>query len=425
MWAMSDFVENSVDNVKHTIIEGALLTVLIVFLFLGSWRSTVITGLTLPISVISTFIFLYALGFTLNYMTLMALSLCIGLLIDDAIVVRENIVRHIHLGKDHYAAAREGTRRDRAGGAGDDAVDRRGVRADRVHGRHRRQVLLSVRHHRRGGRAGVAVRQLHAGPDAVGRVARPAGRRARAAAGRADTAALRTPDGPRAPHLRSVAASGTLAPQDHARDRGGEFCHCDPDRRCGRHRNDAGVGPELYVGAADDAGGFEPRLRQRARQAGRGGAAGVQGDRRDRHRHRGRGHAQHRGDEPEARAAQRAQAGAEGPRAGDPATRRQHSRRRAQGRLEPADLRRAARQQRSRDEPRDHRPQEQGAADPRRHRYRDLGQGRHAGAFGATEARARRRVRHHVRAARHDAARDGRWRELRATGSRRTARTTR
>ena len=107
--AMSDFVEHSVDNVKHTIIEGALLTVLIVFLFLGSWRSTVITGLTLPISVIATFIALYAFGFTLNYMTLMALSLCIGLLIDDAIVVRENIVRHIHMGKDHYTAAREGT----------------------------------------------------------------------------------------------------------------------------------------------------------------------------------------------------------------------------------------------------------------------------------------------------------------------------
>ena len=114
-------------------------------------------------------------------------------------------------------------RRDRAGGAGDDAVDRRGVRADRVHGRHRRQVLLSVRHYRRGRGAGVAVRQLHAGPDAVGRVARPAGRRARAAADRADTAALRAPDGPRAPHLRPVAAPGALAPQDHARDRGGEL----------------------------------------------------------------------------------------------------------------------------------------------------------------------------------------------------------
>jgi len=109
LWAMSDFVENSVNNVKHTIIEGALLTVLIVFLFLGSWRSTVITGLTLPIAVIATFIALFTFGFTLNYMTLMALSLCIGLLIDDAIVVRENIVRHLQMGKDHYTAAREGT----------------------------------------------------------------------------------------------------------------------------------------------------------------------------------------------------------------------------------------------------------------------------------------------------------------------------
>ncbi len=109
MWAMADFVAQSVNNVKTTILEGAALTVLIVFLFLGSWRSTVITGLTLPIAVIATFIAIYALGFTLNYMTLMALSLCIGLLIDDAIVVRENIVRHIQMGKDHYIAAREGT----------------------------------------------------------------------------------------------------------------------------------------------------------------------------------------------------------------------------------------------------------------------------------------------------------------------------
>ena len=109
MWAMADFVEHSVNNVKTTIIEGAALTVLIVFVFLGSWRSTVITGLTLPIAVIASFSAIHAFGFTLNYMTLMALSLCIGLLIDDAIVVRENIVRHIHMGKDHYTAAREGT----------------------------------------------------------------------------------------------------------------------------------------------------------------------------------------------------------------------------------------------------------------------------------------------------------------------------
>ena len=107
--SVADEVEKGVNRVKSTILEGAGLTVLIVFLFLHSWRSTIITGLTLPISVIATFIALYGFGFTLNNLTLMALSLCIGLLIDDAIVVRENIVRHIHMGKDHYSAAREGT----------------------------------------------------------------------------------------------------------------------------------------------------------------------------------------------------------------------------------------------------------------------------------------------------------------------------
>jgi len=109
LYANSDFVKGSLDGVKHTLIEGGLLTVFIVFLFLRSWRSTVITGLTLPIAVISTFIALYAFNFTLNFMTMMALSLCIGLLIDDAIVVRENIVRHLRMGKSHATAAREGT----------------------------------------------------------------------------------------------------------------------------------------------------------------------------------------------------------------------------------------------------------------------------------------------------------------------------
>lgn len=109
LWAESEWVENSLNRVKSTIVEGAMLTVLIVFLFLHSWRSTIITGLTLPISVIATFIALHAFNFTLNFMTMMALSLCIGLLIDDAIVVRENIVRHADMGKSHKRAALEGT----------------------------------------------------------------------------------------------------------------------------------------------------------------------------------------------------------------------------------------------------------------------------------------------------------------------------
>jgi HAE1 family hydrophobic/amphiphilic exporter-1 len=99
----------SVDNVRRTLIEGALLTILIVFLFLNSWRSTVITGLTLPIALIGTFLFMNLFGFTINMITLMALSLCVGLLIDDAIVVRENIVRHVQMGKTPYQASLDGT----------------------------------------------------------------------------------------------------------------------------------------------------------------------------------------------------------------------------------------------------------------------------------------------------------------------------
>ena len=102
-------VTASVDNVQSTLIEGALLTVLVVFLFLNSWRSTVITGLALPISVLASFIAVWAFGFTLNTMSLLGLSLAIGILIDDAIVVRENIVRHIEMGKDHFKASHEGT----------------------------------------------------------------------------------------------------------------------------------------------------------------------------------------------------------------------------------------------------------------------------------------------------------------------------
>jgi HAE1 family hydrophobic/amphiphilic exporter-1 len=102
-------VEHSVRDVESALIEGALLTVLVVFVFLNSWRSTVITGLALPVSVLASFVAVWVFGFTLNTMSLLGLSLAIGILIDDAIVVRENIVRHVEMGKDHYLAAREGT----------------------------------------------------------------------------------------------------------------------------------------------------------------------------------------------------------------------------------------------------------------------------------------------------------------------------
>ncbi len=100
---------SSLNNVIHALVFGAGLTVLVVYVFLNSWRSTLITALSLPTSVIAAFIAVWLAGFTLNFMSLLGLSLAIGVLIDDAIVVRENIVRHMQRGSDRMTAAREGT----------------------------------------------------------------------------------------------------------------------------------------------------------------------------------------------------------------------------------------------------------------------------------------------------------------------------
>ncbi len=105
----SQRIRASLSDVQLNILLGAILTIAIVYLFLNSWRSTIITGLTLPVSVISAFFVMWLFNFTVNTMTLLALSLAIGLLIDDAIVVRENIVRHVQMGKDHVKASMEGT----------------------------------------------------------------------------------------------------------------------------------------------------------------------------------------------------------------------------------------------------------------------------------------------------------------------------
>jgi HAE1 family hydrophobic/amphiphilic exporter-1 len=101
--------ENSLYNVSHALVFGAGLTIFVVYVFLNSWRSTLITALSLPTSVIASFIAVWLCGFTLNFMSLLGLALAIGVLIDDAIVVRENIVRHMELGADRMTAARVGT----------------------------------------------------------------------------------------------------------------------------------------------------------------------------------------------------------------------------------------------------------------------------------------------------------------------------
>ncbi len=106
----SEMIRQSVDDVIHELMLGAILTVLIVMLFLNDFKATAITALALPVSVISAFVLMGVLGFTLNVLTLMALSISIGILIDDAIVVVENIVRHRQMGQTAFAAARDGTR---------------------------------------------------------------------------------------------------------------------------------------------------------------------------------------------------------------------------------------------------------------------------------------------------------------------------
>ena len=102
-------IVGQIGDVQRTIVEGGALTIVIVLLFLNSWRSTIITALTLPVAVIGTFAAIAVLGFSLNLMTILALSICIGILIDDAIVVRENISRHVAMGKDRRQAALDGT----------------------------------------------------------------------------------------------------------------------------------------------------------------------------------------------------------------------------------------------------------------------------------------------------------------------------
>src|SRR5215218_1679764 len=107
--ADADFIKVNVAEVRRHIIFGGLMAVLVIFVFMRDWRSTLISALALPTSVIATFFFMYVAGFTINMMTLMAMSLVIGILIDDAVVVRENIYRHMELGEDPVTAARNGT----------------------------------------------------------------------------------------------------------------------------------------------------------------------------------------------------------------------------------------------------------------------------------------------------------------------------
>jgi HAE1 family hydrophobic/amphiphilic exporter-1 len=105
----AEFIKDNIAQVREGIIFGGIMAVMVIFLFMRDWRSTLISALALPTSVIATFFFMWVAGFTFNMMTLMGLSLVIGILIDDAVVVRENIYRHMEHGADPMTAAHRGT----------------------------------------------------------------------------------------------------------------------------------------------------------------------------------------------------------------------------------------------------------------------------------------------------------------------------
>ena len=100
-------VQEEYEGSLHLLYEGAVLAVLVVWLFLRDWRATFVSAIALPMSVIPAFIGMYLLGFSINVITLLALSLVVGILVDDAIVEVENIVRHLRMGKSPYEAAME------------------------------------------------------------------------------------------------------------------------------------------------------------------------------------------------------------------------------------------------------------------------------------------------------------------------------
>jgi multidrug efflux pump len=101
----TEFVNSSIDEVIHTLVEALLIVTVVVFLFLGSWRSVLIPVIAIPLSLVGTFTLLLALGFSINLLTLLALVLAIGLVVDDAIIVVENVNRHLAAGTKPLQAA--------------------------------------------------------------------------------------------------------------------------------------------------------------------------------------------------------------------------------------------------------------------------------------------------------------------------------
>ena len=160
-------IRDSVDDVKFTLLLTLCLVVLVIFLFLRNVSATIIPSLALPISIVGTFAVMYLLDYSLDNLSLMALTLSVGFVVDDAIVMLENIVRHMEMGEKPMEAALERLEGDRLHDHLDDHLAGRGVHPDPVHGRHPRPAVPRVRGHDRRGDSGLGLRLAHADADAL------------------------------------------------------------------------------------------------------------------------------------------------------------------------------------------------------------------------------------------------------------------
>ncbi len=167
LYDRSATIKASVDDVTFTLELTLFLVVAVIFLFLRNWSATIIPSLALPMSIIGTFSVMYMLNYSLDNLSLMALTLAVGFVVDDAIVMLENIVRHMEMGKTRMAGGDRRRGGSRLHDPVDDVLAGRGVHPVPVHGRHHRQAVPRVRGDDRRGDSGVRLRLADAHADAV------------------------------------------------------------------------------------------------------------------------------------------------------------------------------------------------------------------------------------------------------------------
>ena len=171
-------IRESVHDVKLTLMITVTLVVLVIFMFLRNLSATVIPSLALPCSLVGTFAVMYLLGYSLDNLSLMALTLSVGFVVDDAIVMLENIVRHMEMGKNAMQAAFDGVEGSGVHDSVDDAVARGRLHPRALHGRHRRASAARIRDHHRGRDSDLRLRVDQPDADAVQPVPPSAARRA-------------------------------------------------------------------------------------------------------------------------------------------------------------------------------------------------------------------------------------------------------